>query len=96
MPYDLPLPSSLKPWKVKIFDNELLFEEPHVTIIFKMTRWRFSLRSKRFLDAQPYPKDVPDGILAEVEAKFGILCSEWDARFPTNAVDQGQEGEEKL
>jgi hypothetical protein len=34
MPYDLPLPDNFKPWKVKIFDNELL-EEPHVTIIFK-------------------------------------------------------------
>jgi hypothetical protein len=35
MPYELRLPNALKRWKVKIFDNELLFEEPHVTIVFK-------------------------------------------------------------
>ena len=40
MPYELPLPAALTPWKVKILDNELLFEEPHVTIRFKTTHWR--------------------------------------------------------
>jgi hypothetical protein len=90
MPYDLPLPDNFKPWKVKIFDNELL-EEPHVTIIFKMTRWRFSLRSKKFLDKQPDPGDVRNGISEEIEAHFEILCREWDVRFPTNPVHQQEE-----
>lgn len=76
MPYDLPLPDSLKPWKVKIFDNELLFEEPHVTIIFKTTRWRFSLRGRRFLDPQPDPNDVRHEVLAKIDEEFQNLCNE--------------------
>lgn len=91
MPYDLPLSGNFKPWKVKIFDNELLCEEPHATIIFKMTRWRYSLRRRIFLDAQPNPKGVPEGILAEIEGNLARLCSEWDLRFPTNPVAQSEE-----
>jgi hypothetical protein len=34
MPYELRLPDALKPWKVKIRDNERL-EEPQFTVIFK-------------------------------------------------------------
>ena len=91
MPYNLPLPGSWKPWKVKIFDNELLCEEPHVTIVFKTTRWRFSVRSKTFLDKEPDPNNLREGIVAEIEAQFEMLCREWDARFPTNPVSEGEE-----
>lgn len=94
MPYDLPLPGSWKPWKVKIYDNELLCEEPHVTIVFKTTRWRYSLRSRTFLDSEPDPKDVRDGIVRAIEAQFETLCKEWDARFPTNPVTEDEEEEE--
>lgn len=93
MPYVLPLPASWGPWKVKIFDNELLCEEPHVTIIFKTMRWRYSLRSKAFLDKQPNPKDVPGGIVIEIEARFKKLCEEWNARFPTNPATEDEEEE---
>jgi hypothetical protein len=86
MPYELPLPKALKPWKVKIFDNELLIEEPHVTIIFKMERWRLGLRTKRFLDDKPKPGNVPKLIMTLVTEKLETLCQEWDARFPTNPV----------
>lgn len=91
MPFELPLPDSCKPWKVKIFDNELLCEEPHVTIVFKTTRWRYSLRSRKMLDKQPDPKDVGNEILAEIRAKHDVLCREWDARFPTNPVTGDEE-----
>jgi hypothetical protein len=91
MPYELPLPDNCRPWKVKIFDNELLCEEPHVTIIFKTTRWRFSLRSQKFLDPQPYPGDVRVEIVKEIEAHLEVLRHAWDARFPKNPVAQPKE-----
>ncbi|MGB8889261.1 MAG: hypothetical protein WCC87_21220 [Candidatus Korobacteraceae bacterium] len=42
MPYELELPARIKQqhWKVKIFDKETLYEEPHVTILFKLKKWR--------------------------------------------------------
>jgi len=91
MPYELPLPAALNPWKVKILDNELLYEEPHVTIRFKAKHWRFSLRSKQFLDKSPSPDQVPAGLITEVLAKLADLNKEWDARFPTNPVVQLEE-----
>jgi hypothetical protein len=93
MPYELLLPNALRPWKVKIFDNELLFEEPHVTIIFKSTRWRFSLRSRNFLDKSPEPSQVPSRVVAQIEANLETLCDEWNARFPTNPIAQLEEEE---
>jgi hypothetical protein len=86
MPYELPLPAALTPWKVKILDNELLFEEPHVTIRFKAKHWRLSLRSGKFLDKTPSPSDVSPAVLATVQSKLEFLGKEWDKRFPTNPV----------
>jgi hypothetical protein len=93
MSYDMPLPGKWKPWKVKIFDNELLCEEPHVTIIFKAIRWRYSLRTKTFLDKEPNPKDVASEVVAAIEAQFAKLCKEWNARFPTNPATECEEEE---
>jgi len=95
MPYQLPLPKSLSRWKVKILDNELLFEEPHVTIVFKTELWRFGLRSRTFLDAHPRPGRVPKGLMQEITANFDTLCDEWDARFPTNTISPALEEEEE-
>jgi hypothetical protein len=86
MPYELPLPTALNQWKVKILDNELLYEEPHVTIRFKTEHWRFSLRSRQFLDKNPSPGQVPKELMTEVQAKIADLIKAWDARFPTNPV----------
>lgn len=88
MPYVLTLPNALKRWKVKILDNELLFEEPHVTIVFKTELWRFGLRSRTFLDDYPRPDKLPKMLMAEIIANFATLCDEWNKRFPTNPVSQ--------
>jgi hypothetical protein len=95
MPYELPLPNALKRWKVKILDNELLFEEPHVTIVFKTELWRFGLRSRTFLDENPKPDKVPKELMAQVTANFETLRDEWNRRFPTNPVSQDDEDEEE-
>ena len=94
MPYQLPLPNALKRWKVKILDNELLCEEPHITIVFKAELWRFGLRSRTFLDDDPKPERVPQELMQLVGANFNTLCDEWDARFPTNPVSHEDEEEE--
>ena len=87
MPYDLLLPKTLrKLWKVKIQDKESLFEEPHVTIWRKETKWRFSLRRRVFLDPQPEPSEVAEEILRVIEANYDELVRQWDARFPMNPV----------
>jgi hypothetical protein len=91
MPYELQLPNALKRWKVKILDRELLFEEPHVTIVHKTELWRFGLRSQAFLDANPKPSKVSRKVMKEIMANLETLCRESDARFPTNPVFQAEE-----
>jgi hypothetical protein len=87
MPYDLRLPKKFnKLWKVKIQDKELLYEEPHVTIWRKGTKWRFGLRSRKFLDPQPDPGDVPEEIRKLIDDKHAKLCRQWNIRFPTNPL----------
>jgi hypothetical protein len=95
MPYELRLPNALKRWKVKILDNELLFEEPHVTIVFKTELWRFGLRSRTFLDDSPKSDKVPKELMKEVMTNFKTLCGKWNARFPTNPVSQAKKKEKK-
>ncbi len=50
MPYNVPLSKALRDagWKAKVFDREGA-ETPHLTISFKDTRWRVSLRNGEFL-----------------------------------------------
>jgi hypothetical protein len=93
MPYELKLPPKVsgQHWKVKIFDKELLYEEPHVTILFKTTKWRWGLRSRDFLDAQPHPGEVPQQVLTAIREKHDELCRQWDERFPTNPVHPSAE-----
>ena len=96
MPFDLPLPKGLrKLWKIKIQDKELLFEEPHGTIWRRNRKWRFGLRSRRFLDPRPDPGEVPDGILALIDQNHQELSRQWDARFPTNPVAGQANGDDE-
>lgn len=86
MPYKLEVPKPYQHWKVKIFDKESLYEEPHVTILFKGTKWRYGLRGREFLDDRPNPSDVPDEVLNAIDANHDELCKEWDSSFPKNPV----------
>jgi hypothetical protein len=95
MPYELELPRRIKQghWKVKIFDKETLYEEPHVTILFKAKKWRWGLRGRDFIDESPDPSDVPQQVLDAIKAGYDELCGQWDLRFPKNPV-QEPEGDE--
>jgi hypothetical protein len=86
MPFALTLPSSLHPWKVKIFDGERN-EAPHATILLRRQLWRVNLRSLEFMDARPDPSRVPTEIIALIRASVSILRREWNAMNPGNPVD---------
>jgi hypothetical protein len=87
MPFKLALPATLEQiWKVKILDKETLYEEPHVTILRKMQKWRWSLRRKIFLDINPPVKDVDAGVLTAIEANLDELRRHWNVLFPKNPV----------
>lgn len=80
---------------MKILDNELPFEEPHVTIVFKKELWRFGLRRQTFLDQDPEPGKVPQEVMDVIWANFNTLCDQWDARFPTNPVSHDDNEDEE-
>jgi hypothetical protein len=74
-------------WKVKISDKERL-EPPHVTIINGTTRWRYGLRNDKpgFLDDEPPPNKVPQGLVEEIEKTENMenLRKNWNKIYPGN------------
>jgi hypothetical protein len=88
MAFSLPLPPPLpaEGWKVKIRDRERN-EPPHVTILRGTRAWRINLRSGRFLDAVPDPKEVPPELLEVIDARWRTLRARWDEMYPENPVD---------
>lgn len=87
MPFtlNLPEPWASRGWKVKIRDRERL-EPPHVTILHRTRAWRFDLRSEKFLDKEPDPKEVPKQVAVEVRSNLTLLRQEWDRMFPENPL----------
>jgi hypothetical protein len=83
---NLPRPWDSQGWKVKVRDRERL-EPPHVTILHKTRSWRWGLRDEQFLDKQPDPKDVPEGILFAVRQNRDLLRRSWDRMYPENLID---------
>jgi len=80
---------------VKVLDNELPFEEPHVTIVFKTKLWRLSLRSRTFLDEDPDPGQVPKGLMDVIWTNFNTLSAQWDAKFSTNPISNIEHDDEE-
>lgn len=87
MAFNLPLPESLasQRWKVKIRDRERC-EPPHVTILNRSRTWRWNLRTRTWMDADPDPAEVPSEIAQLVEQEYDHLCEAWDAMYPLNPV----------
>ena len=82
---NLPEPWVSRGWKAKIRDRERL-EPPHVTILHRTRAWRLDLRSEKFLDKEPDPKEVPKEVVGEVRSNLTRLRQEWDSMFPENRV----------
>jgi hypothetical protein len=87
VPERLPLPKRLSAegWKVKIRDLEH-GEPPHATVIRGTTDWRWDLRSRKFMDRKPNPRDVRDQLVRLLRAHDTELVRAWDATFPDNPV----------
>jgi hypothetical protein len=80
-------------WKVKIHDNERC-EDPHVTIWFKMRKWRLKLRDQKFLDGGSW-KEIDKGVRAIIEANWRTLRTEWDRRYgDVNPISSEEDEEE--
>lgn len=96
MAYSLRLPRKFKQWKVKIRDRETV-EPPHVTLLRKAQGWRIDLRTGEFMDAEPDPADVPEGLVKFIKAEgnWQGLCEQWDSMYPHNLVESEQETEEE-
>lgn len=77
---------------MKIRDRERL-EPPHVSLIRGTKTWRLGLRSGEFLDRQPDPSDVPQGLINEVKARWVDLQTAWDAMYSENPVEADNDDE---
>lgn len=72
------LPGVPDPWKIKIYSRERL-ETPHVSIVCRTKRWRYSLRNPGFMDPKPSPDDVPGVVVECIRTQLDLLCEQWDA-----------------
>ena len=60
-------------WKIKIRDREKNIESPHATILIKTKCWRYNLRTKKFMDKNPNPKEIPAELIKELEDHYDLL-----------------------
>ncbi len=92
MPYELPLSSRARAqgWKVKIRDKERL-EPPHATVLRRMDSWRWNLRTRTFMDADPHPREVSDEVWEALNDQYELLCTQWDSMYPENPVNAEQD-----
>jgi 2'-5' RNA ligase len=92
--FNLPLPESLRKarWKVKIRDKETR-EHPHVTILRGTKAWRINLRTRKFMDDDPDPAEVPHQLVELIgqEETWQRLRHEWDRMYPNNPVSREEE-----
>jgi len=88
-----PDPVARRGWRVKIRDRERV-EPPHVTILFKTKAWRWGLRERRFLDAEPDPGEVPQALVDHLSRILPELIAAWDKLYPDNKVgsEENQSG----
>jgi hypothetical protein len=85
MALSLPLPPEFSGWRVKVRDKEI-GHAPHVHVGRKTTEWRFGLRERRFLDAEPDPRGVPKNLVRYLHAHIDELTAMWDQLYPNNPV----------
>jgi hypothetical protein len=86
MAYAVRLPPALAgQWAIKIRDRERV-EPPHCTILKGTRAWRVDLRSGKFMDAEPDPREVPNAVLAALKSHWDELCARWDEMYPGNPV----------
>ncbi|MCY4582059.1 MAG: hypothetical protein OXE50_04565 [Chloroflexi bacterium] len=48
--------------------------------------WRWNLRTRSFMDADPHPREVSDDVLEALMDQHTVLCMQWDNMYPENPV----------
>ncbi len=94
MTFDLKLPRIREDqgWKVKVRDKERV-EPPPVTIMRKARCWRWGLRSERFPDREPDPREAPEELLQVVRDSIDLLGRNRDRMYPDDPVTSEPEPE---
>jgi hypothetical protein len=92
VPHDCDLPKRLadQGWRVKVSDKERA-EPPHATVIRRTKRWRFGLRTGKFLDRVPPAREVPEELIEWLRAHTDELEAAWDRMYPHNRVRGDEE-----
>jgi hypothetical protein len=80
-------------WRLKIRDKERV-EPPHVSLIRGTECWRLCLRTGRFLDRKPDPRQVPKRLLEHIERRREEFIRAWDELYPHNPVESKSEDED--
>jgi hypothetical protein len=96
MPFDLPLPKTLKAegWKAKIREKERV-EPPHVTIMHKADEWRLGLRDKQLLvPPGGRIKDIDPEVMRIIDENWEQLIEAWDRKYPDNPVSSARDEED--
>ncbi|MBK22943.1 MAG: hypothetical protein CME70_03420 [Halobacteriovorax sp.] len=87
-------------WKVKIYDNEPPYEDPHITIIRqqrggKPKQWRINLRTFEIMDTSPPKKDLPPEFVEEVKNKKKEIYKKWNEMYPNNPLPENEDDKEE-
>jgi len=43
------------------------------------------------MDRRPQPSDIPQELLDLIQVHWRWLCEQWDAKYPDNPVEGGEE-----
>ena len=80
--FNVPQPHKSNGWKIKVRGREYV-EDPHISIIFKTTTWRFNIRDLKFMDISPDPSDIPDDVLEHIKKLENLAEYEkaWDEEY---------------
>jgi hypothetical protein len=85
----VPAPWAKRGWRLKIRDRERV-EPPYVTLLCKTRSWRFGLRERAFLDADPPERDVPGEMVRNLEDRIDEFAAVWDSLHPENPVKSNE------
>lgn len=58
--------------------------------VFATRSWRFGPREKTFLDVDPPERDVPRGLVRNLEDRIDEFTIAWDCLYPENPVKSNE------
>ena len=81
----VPEPWASGGWKIKIFDREW-GEEPHLNFMHRLSKWRWGLRRRDFMERTPNPREVPTELVEFALRNLPRIIEAWDECHPHNPV----------